>query len=146
MLINGRRVQAVGSGSSNYFNLNLIPVSAIDRVEIVPVGSSAIYGGDALAGVVNVILKKSMDGVSLAANLGAGRNFGDGGLSLATGGHDADGNFLLVGSYNRATPLTMPERGFFRDADYAVTGARTRGGPTALRQRSAASRDEPARA
>ncbi len=61
-------------------------MAAIERVEIVPVGSSAVYGGDALAGVVNVILKKSIDGVSLAANLrsGRGRGLGDGGLSLAT--------------------------------------------------------------
>ncbi len=59
-------------------------MAAIERVEIVPVGSSAVYGGDALAGVVNVILKKSIDGVSLAANLRSGRGLGDGGLSLAT--------------------------------------------------------------
>lgn len=122
VLINGRRVEAVGSSASNLFNLNLIPASAIERVEIVPVGSSAIYGGDALAGVVNVITKKSIDGVSLAANGGAGRGFGDGGLSLATGGSNADGSFLLMGSYSRATPLTMSERGFFRDADYRRFG------------------------
>jgi len=122
VLINGRRVEAVGSSSGNYFNLNLIPMAAIERVEIVPVGSSAVYGGDALAGVVNVILKKSIDGVSLAANLGSGRGFGDGGLSLATGGHSADGSYLLLGSYNRATPLTDAERGFFQDADYRRFG------------------------
>jgi iron complex outermembrane receptor protein len=127
VLVNGRRVEAVGSASANLFNLNLIPMAAIDRVEIVPVGSSAVYGGDALAGVVNVILKKSMDGVSLAANLGSGRGFGDSGLSLATGGHGADGSYLLLGSYSRATPLTAAERGsFFQNADY-----RRFGGPDA---------------
>lgn len=122
VLINGRRVEAVGSSSANFFNLNLIPVAAIERVEIVPVGSSAVYGGDALAGVVNVILKKSIDGFSVAANLGAGRGFGDGGVSLATGGHDAEGSFLGMASYSRASPLTMAERGFFRDADYRRFG------------------------
>lgn len=122
VLVNGRRVEAVGSTSANYFNLNLIPMAAIERVEIVPVGSSAVYGGDALAGVVNVILKQSLDGVSLAANLGSGRGFGDGGLSVATGGNVGDGRFLLLGSYNRATPLGEAERGFFRDADYRRFG------------------------
>jgi iron complex outermembrane receptor protein len=126
VLINGRRVEAVGSSSANFFNLNLIPVAAIERVEVVPVGSSAVYGGDALAGVVNVILKKSIDGFSASANLGSGRGFGNGGLSLATGGRDADGSYLLLGSYSRQTPLTAKDRGFFVDADY-----RRFGGPDA---------------
>ena len=122
VLINGRRIEAVGSSSADFFNLNLIPMAAIERVEVVPVGSSAVYGGDALAGVVNVILKKSIDGVAVSANLGSGRGFGDGGLSLATGGHGDDGNWLLMGTYNRATPLGMADRGFFRDADYTRYG------------------------
>ena len=122
VLINGRRIQAMGSTADNYFNLNMIPTAAIERVEIVPVGSSAVYGGDALAGVVNVILKKSMDGVSLSANIGAGRGFGGGGLSMATGGHTADGSYLVLGSYTRATPLGMAQRAFFRDADYRRFG------------------------
>lgn len=126
VLINGRRVEAVGSSSANFFNLNLIPMAAVERVEVVPVGSSAVYGGDALAGVVNVILKKSLDGYALAANLGSGRGFGTGGISLATGGSDVRGGYLLMGSYSRSTPLTMAERGFFQDADY-----RRFGGPDA---------------
>lgn len=122
VLINGRRVQAVGSSSGNFFNLNLIPMAAVERVEIVPVGSSAVYGGDALAGVVNVILKKSVDGLSLVARLGSGRGLGDGSVSMAMGGKDADGSYLLMGSYSRSTPLTMAERAFFRDADYRRFG------------------------
>jgi iron complex outermembrane receptor protein len=122
VLVNGRRIEAVGSSSGNFFNLNLIPMAAIERVEIVPVGSSAVYGGDALAGVVNVVLKKSIDGVSVSANLGSGRGFGDRGLSLATGGHGVDGSYLLMGSYSRTTPLSMAERGFFRDVDYRRFG------------------------
>ncbi len=130
VLINGRRVQAVGSSSGNYFNLNLIPMAAVERVEIVPVGSSAIYGGDALAGVVNVILKKSIDGVSMDAHLGSGKGVGDGGFSIATGGNGERGSFLLLGSYNKTTPLTMSERAFFQDANYKRFGgvdARTQG-------------------
>jgi len=126
VLINGRRVEAVGTSAANFFNLNLIPMAAIERVEVVPVGSSAVYGGDALAGVVNVILKKSIDGISVAANLGSGRGFGDGRISLATGDQGADGSYLLLGSYSRSTPLTEAERGFFVDADY-----RRFGGPDA---------------
>ncbi|KQY88240.1 TonB-dependent receptor [Pelomonas sp. Root1444] len=129
VLINGRRVQAVGSSSGNFFNLNLIPMAAVERIEIVPVGSSAVYGGDALAGVVNVILKKSIDGLALDARVASGKDTGDGGISLGTGGRDEAGSYVLLGSYSRATPLTMAERGFFQDADYRRFGgvdARTR--------------------
>ena len=122
ILINGRRVQAVGSSSANFFNLNLIPMSAVERIEIVPVGSSAVYGGDALAGVVNVILKKSIDGFALDARLASGKGTGDGSISLATGRRDGDTSFLLLGSYGKTTPLTMAERDFFRDADYRRFG------------------------
>jgi iron complex outermembrane recepter protein len=124
VLINGRRVEAVGSSLANFFNLNLIPLAAIDRVEIVPVGSSAVYGGDALAGVVNVVLKKFIDGVSMQASLGGGRGFGNGGISLATGGHNADGSYIVLGSYSRTSALTEAERGFFVDADYRRFGGR----------------------
>lgn len=129
VLLNGRRLQAVGSSTGNYFNLNLIPLAAVERVEIVPVGSSAVYGGDALAGVVNIILKKSVDGLAFSARVSSGRGFGDGGASLALGAQDQDGAWLVLGSYSKATPLNAGEREFFRDADYRRFGgvdARTR--------------------
>lgn len=122
VLINGRRVQAVGSSNSNFFNLNLIPMAAVERVEVVPLGSSAVYGGDALAGVVNVILKKSLDGQSLNVRLGSGRGFGDGSVSVATGGRSAVGNYLVMGSYSRSSPLTVAERPTLADADYRRFG------------------------
>lgn len=122
VLINGRKVQAVGSSFGNVFNLNLIPVAAIERVEVVPQGSSAVYGGDALAGVVNVILKKSINGQSFAVSAGTGRGFGDASVSLAMGRHDADSQFLLMGSYSRSSPLSMKKRDFFQDADYRRLG------------------------
>ncbi len=122
VLVNGRKVQAVGSSTGSVFNLNLIPLAAIERVEVVPSGSSAVYGGDALAGVVNIILKKSMNGQSLSVRLGTGRGFGDGSVSLAAGRHTADGNFLLIGAFSRATPLTMQDRDFFKNVDYRSIG------------------------
>lgn len=118
VLINGRRVQAAGASGSRFFNLNLIPMAAVERVEIVPVGSSAVYGGDALAGVVNIILKKRIDGIALDARGGSAKGVSDGGVSLATGGGDASSSYLVLGSYRKATPLTMAERAFFLDADY----------------------------
>lgn len=122
VLINGRKVQAVGSSFGNVFNLNLIPVAAIERVEVVPQGSSAVYGGDALAGVVNVILKRSINGQSFAVGAGAGRGFDDHSVSVATGRRDADSQFLLMGAYSHSSPLSMRQRAFFMDADYRRVG------------------------
>ncbi len=122
VLVNGRRLQAVGSSSANFFNLNLIPLAAVERIEVVPVGSSAVYGGDALAGVVNIILKKSMDGHSLALRLGSAKGTGDRSLSLATGGAGGRGSYLILGSASKSSPLHMTERAFFMDADYRRFG------------------------
>ena len=66
VLINGRRVpgsplQDTG-GAASGFNVNQIPVSAIERIEILKDGGSAIYGADAVAGVVNFILRKRLPG------------------------------------------------------------------------------------
>ncbi|MGN6825949.1 TonB-dependent receptor [Paucibacter sp. M5-1] len=122
VLINGRRVQVSGASGSRFFNLNLIPMAAVERVEIVPVGSSAVYGGDALAGVVNIILKKQIDGIALDARVGSAKGAGDGSISLATGGGDASSSYLVLGSYRKTTPLTMAERDFFLDADYRRMG------------------------
>jgi iron complex outermembrane receptor protein len=122
VLVNGRRVQAVGSSTANMFNLSLIPLAAVERVDVLPVGSSAVYGGDALAGVVNIVLKKSIDGQTLDARVGTGRGFGDGSVSLGLGRSGEAGSFLLLGAYSKTTPLTMAERSFFTDADYRRFG------------------------
>jgi iron complex outermembrane receptor protein len=126
VLINGRRIQAGGSSNGNFFNLNLIPLAAVERIEIVPVGSSAVYGGDALAGVVNVILRKSIDGQTFNARVTSGKGFGDGGLSLGIGGSNERDAWMVLGSFNTSTPLNMSDRPFFRDADF-----RSYGGPDA---------------
>ena len=62
MLVNGRRV-AGAAGEQNFFtNLRGIPAAAIDRVEIALDGGAPIYGSDAVAGVINIVLKKDYQG------------------------------------------------------------------------------------
>jgi iron complex outermembrane recepter protein len=64
ILIDGRRVPVFPlafEGTDNFVDLSSIPVAAIERIEILPSGASAIYGSDAMSGVVNIILKKSAD-------------------------------------------------------------------------------------
>lgn len=70
VLVNGRRFVAGGSGANSVVDLNSIPVNTIQRIETLLDGSSAIYGADAVAGVVNIITKRSFDGFRLDASYG----------------------------------------------------------------------------
>src|SRR5690348_14607978 len=74
-LLNGRRLSY--GGFSQAVDISAIPVEAVERVEIVPDGASAIYGSDAVGGVANVILKRDFDGVTVGARYGGAT---DGGL------------------------------------------------------------------
>ncbi|BCV36192.1 MULTISPECIES: TonB-dependent receptor plug domain-containing protein [Shewanella] len=62
-LINGRRIAPSATFGADATNLNLIPMDAIERIEILRDGASAIYGSDAIGGVINIILKKNYDGL-----------------------------------------------------------------------------------
>jgi iron complex outermembrane receptor protein len=66
VLLNGRRIAPTGDGST--VNLNSIPMSAIDRIEVLTDGASALYGSDAIAGVVNFVLKKNHQGGNVVAS------------------------------------------------------------------------------
>lgn len=103
VLVNGRR-QVAGVPGSAAVDFNTIPVQMIERVEVITGGASAIYGSDALAGVINVILRDDYDGVEFGYQYGqtaegdlethapyvlAGRNFDDG-----------RGNLTVLVSYN----------------------------------------------
>ncbi|TMA11676.1 MAG: hypothetical protein E6J84_13600 [Deltaproteobacteria bacterium] len=70
VLINGRRVVPGGLGASAAVDLNTIPTEAIERVEVLKDGASAVYGSDAIAGVVNVITRRSFNGTDLGAQYG----------------------------------------------------------------------------
>ena len=65
VLVNGRRMTTYGladDGTRNFVDLNSIPLEAVERVEVLKDGASAIYGADAVGGVVNVILRKNYTG------------------------------------------------------------------------------------
>jgi iron complex outermembrane receptor protein len=72
VLLNGRRTVTSGlNAARNYFDLNTIPLSAVERIEVLSNGASAVYGADAVGGVVNVILKSSIARPTLEASYGA---------------------------------------------------------------------------
>ena len=119
ILLNGRRV--VGSpslGGGGTVNLNMIPFSAVDRVEVIADGASAIYGSDAVAGVVNIILKKNYDGLHFTARYGD-RHEDDGtetSFSILTGASSDRGSLTLGVEYDTRDEIY--------DADRDYTAAR----------------------
>ena len=76
VLLNGRRMAPFGradDGQKTFTDLSTIPVELVQRIEILKDGASSVYGADAIAGVVNIILKKSFSGLSVKATTGTSR-------------------------------------------------------------------------
>ena len=78
ILVNGRRLAPFAGDDGAAVNVNSIPVSAIERIEVLRDGASAIYGSDAIAGVVNFILTKDYTGVEVGGQYGAPTRSGGG--------------------------------------------------------------------
>jgi outer membrane receptor protein involved in Fe transport len=113
-LLNGRRMAY--SGFSQAVDISQIPVEAVERMEIVPDGASAIYGSDAVGGVANVILKRDFDGVTAGGRYGGAT---DGGLitheySATAGVAWATGGFLVAGKKASNEPIHSDQRDYTR--------------------------------
>ncbi|QNM83348.1 TonB-dependent receptor [Sphingomonas sabuli] len=111
-LLNGRRLAPSGSGS--FVDISLIPITAVQRVEIVTDGASAIYGSDAVGGVVNFILRRDFDGLETVAQAGTTTQGGGDQLLLgATGGRRwTGGHGLLSYEYRRDRLVRADQRDF----------------------------------
>jgi outer membrane receptor protein involved in Fe transport len=118
VLVNGRRY--VSFDVNQIVDLNTIPSSLIDRVDVVTGGQSAVYGSDAIAGVVNFILKRNFSGVQADASYDITEN-GDGqifdtSVTLGTNFDDGRGNVTIFGEYTKRYPTFAGERRFARFA------------------------------
>lgn len=121
VLVNGRRLAAFAGGDGASVNVNAIPLAAIERIEILKDGASGVYGSDAVAGVVNFILSRHVEGVEVAGTLGSptARGGGQNRKASVTGGIDTEAlRLVLSGAYERDTAL------FGRARDYAATSTR----------------------
>ncbi len=98
VLVNGRRLAPAGvGGAPSAPDLNLVPGSLVDRVDVLLDGASSVYGSDAVAGVVNVILKSDFDGLQLdwyRSSTGLENNGGDQQVISATWGVNDDRGFM----------------------------------------------------
>lgn len=116
ILLNGRRVSTHGA-RGNAVDLNAIPLAAVQRVEVLKDGASAIYGTDAIGGVINFIMRKDYKGVELNASTNVtqqgGGNFTRASVVGGIGDLAKDG-FNLVGSFtlDRQEKLAGSQRSF----------------------------------
>lgn len=116
VLVNGRR-RVSGSFDSSAVDVSMIPAGLIERVEILTGGASAVYGADAVSGVVNIITKDEMEGLEVSVGAGMGTE-GSGGERVSvdlTGGTQFGGGrgSLVFGlSYSKENALTALQRDF----------------------------------
>jgi iron complex outermembrane receptor protein len=106
-LLDGRRLETSIGG---FFDLSNIPLAAVERIEILPVGASAIYGADGLGGAVNTILRKNFNGFEANATLEHARGVNDPSANLAWGKSWERGSISLIGSYQERGELLGTQR------------------------------------
>ncbi len=122
VLVNGRRL-ANEATADGFANLDVIPMSALERVEVLNDGASSIYGSDAIGGVVNFITKKSFTGASITAQASQPQRSGGGdeqrlSLTAGKGDLDVDGwNVYASVDAHRRSRLASSDRSFLSSAD-----------------------------
>lgn len=112
VLLNGRRVVSGGTGANSSVDLNMIPVAMIERIEVLKDGASAIYGADAVAGVVNIITKKAFDGVEASVRFGRTER-GDGdekSADLVWGSRGERGSLMASLNYSESGEVNLASR------------------------------------
>lgn len=131
VLVDGHRIAPypIGDdGQRSFVDVANLPFTAIDRIEILKDGASALYGSDAIAGVINIVLKRSFTGKELHADLGTSQQGGGAmrhvaglyGLGdLASDGH----NFYVSAEFRKQDQIRFDQRGsLFRQTDFRSSG------------------------
>ena len=130
VLVNGHR-QVGGAAGTTAVDVNTISTSTLDRVDVVTGGSSALYGADAVAGVINFITRRDFEGEAFKVQYGDTSDGGGatyyGNLTVGHNWADGRGNVTLSATYNQIDPI------FRTDRDYALTQLGNFSNPEQLR-------------
>ena len=112
-LLNGRRMSASGNGS--FVDVSVLPISAIERVDVLTDGASAIYGTDAVAGVVNFVTRRDFEGFEVSGQYGGVTDGATESINVAAAGGTSwdTGNAVFGLEFVDTTPLRSTERDFF---------------------------------
>ena len=124
VLLNGRRIAGYGFAQNlqeTFVDLNSIPSSAVERIEVLKDGASAIYGSDAIAGVVNIILRRDYKGIEAAADMGFFEGANDYRASIVGGIGDLGSqrfNVFGVLDYYKRDEILLSDTKHGADRDY----------------------------
>jgi iron complex outermembrane receptor protein len=121
ILIDGHRLP-LGGFNHTLADPSIIPPAAVARVEILPDGASAIYGSDAVAGVVNFITRRKLNGAEASAQAGFGDDYRTSNVNLLAGRTWDRGSAMVAYSYSHRSNLKNGDRDFYK------TDLRTLGG------------------
>lgn len=129
VLINGKRMAEYPlpyNGQSNFVNLASIPTGIVERIEVLSGGASSVYGSDAVAGVVNIITRKDLEGVTAYLKMGTTSDGGGDSQRLqVVGGKNFDAvNFTFAYEYFNTDPIYGKDRSYTdsRQDDPTLTG------------------------
>jgi iron complex outermembrane recepter protein len=119
VLIDGQRLIPVFGVTSALPDLNSVPISMVERIEVLRDGASSIYGADAIGGVVNIITKKHADGVTMDYSYGAPTDKGGGGdtrnVAASIGIDGEKGNVMVAVGWDHQDPLQQAQRSWAID-------------------------------
>jgi len=121
-LVDGHRLAPAGVGG--HIDISTIPLSAVERIEVLADGASAAYGADAVAGVVNIILRDHFEGAETAVRFGATSQGGasERAFSQVLGANWSTGQIMGAYEYRTRDELSMLDRPFLADADFTDRG------------------------
>lgn len=119
ILVNGRRIAGAAGIQDGFVNLNNIPLSAVERVEITQAGASAIYGADAQGGVINFILRNDYSGTTITAQQEFSKNGADvSRASIYSRQGWKTGSIAGTVAYSRRDPINNYKSGYVTE-DYS---------------------------
>lgn len=113
MLVDGRRIAPSGTTSA-FGDPNQIPIAALERVEVVTDGASAIYGTDAVGGVVNFIIRKNYDGAEITGRYSAADGYDQWGAAAVVGRSWDWGNFVVAYDHDDRRAMLRGDSPFLR--------------------------------
>lgn len=125
VLVNGRRVAISAFAESittNFVDINTIPLAAIERVEVLKDGASAIYGSDAVAGVVNLVLREDFEGAEVSVDYGGADGYDEQSTSAIWGVNGDDSNFTVIFDHRTNSTLSSTERPGLDTANQSFRG------------------------
>lgn len=118
ILVDGHRIATAGVNQASV-DPDLIPIGAIERVEVVTEGGSATYGADAVAGTINFITRKRFDGLKVDAHYGTAKSYSQWDASVTAGKQWDSGSIWASYSYAKSDALFGRDRDFIRYLDYS---------------------------